>query len=85
VLTGMLARVGLLLVVTGLTFIVLGWLDVVGPFLMIIGSGCAAISFERALGPAVQPEINPAVVVDAAVSGEHPLPVAETSGTNQAA
>jgi hypothetical protein len=45
----MLMRVGLLLLVTGLTFIVIGWLGAIGPALMIIGSGCAAIAFEQVL------------------------------------
>jgi hypothetical protein len=81
----MLVRVGLLLVATGFTFILVGWLGAVGPFLMIIGSGCAAIAFERELGPAVEQETDPTAIVDAAVSGEHTLPVAETGGTNQAA
>jgi hypothetical protein len=45
----MLLRVGLLLVVTGLTFVVVGWLGAIGPALMIIGSGCAAVAFEHVL------------------------------------
>jgi O-antigen ligase len=47
--TGTLMRVGLLLVVTGLTFILMGWIVPVAPFLMIIGSGCAAVAFENQL------------------------------------
>jgi len=49
VFDSMLARVGFLLVFTGMAFILMGWLGAVGPFVVLIGSGCAAIAFEHEL------------------------------------
>ena len=47
-----LARVGVLLVVTGMAFILMGWLGAVGPFVVLVGSGCAAIALEQQLSAA---------------------------------
>ena len=76
----MLMRVGLLLVVTGLTFIMVGWLGVLGPALMIIGSGCAAVAFEGQL--ARQQPVGAEEVVVAELP-DHT--VAPTGGTHRAA
>jgi hypothetical protein len=85
VFAGIWVRVGLLLVVTGLTFIMFGWLGLVGPLLLIIGSGCAAMAFESQLAAAEAAAADPAAAVEPAMSGEHTLPVVNTGGTNQAA
>lgn len=45
----MLLRIGMLLVVTGLAFIGMTWLEPVGPLLIILGAGCAAITLEARL------------------------------------
>jgi len=45
----MLLRIGALLVVTGLAFIGMAWLEPVGPLLVILGAGCCAVALEAAL------------------------------------
>jgi hypothetical protein len=52
VFDSILARVGVLLVVTGIAFILMGWLGAVGPLVVLIGSGCAAIGLEHQLSAA---------------------------------
>jgi len=87
-LNGMLVRVGLLLVATGLTFILVGWLGVVGPFLMIVGSGCAAIAFENQLAHEAGASADlGAAAVDPSITGDPVVvgPDASAHGTNQAA
>ena len=45
----MLLRVGIMFMVTGIAFIAMGWLDPVGPLLIIFGSALAAVALEARL------------------------------------
>jgi hypothetical protein len=45
----MLLRIGVMLVITGLAFIGMTWLEPVGPLLIILGAACAAVTLEARL------------------------------------
>ncbi|HEY3187584.1 MAG TPA: hypothetical protein VGJ70_08920, partial [Solirubrobacteraceae bacterium] len=80
---------GLLLVVTGLAFILMGWLGAGAPMLMIVGSGCAAIGFESQLAQdsATGADLGAAAVDPSFGGAEAGVPThpASDGGTNQAA
>jgi hypothetical protein len=79
----MLMRVGLLLVVTGLTFILVGWLGVIGPAMMIVGSGCAAVAVDGqfARDAAGNTELG-AAAVDPTIRGDQPTLPDEGAGAS---
>jgi hypothetical protein len=60
-----LTRLSILLVITGAALLGMGWVDPLGPLLLLAGAGCAAIVLEDGLdrAPAQPDRVAPTPVV----------------------